>query len=568
MKDLTKAIIAAVLAGTLLIPGGCSDLKHKGRQITFVTVSREAGTKTVYGDDVPGTTTYQYINWVVNDGLRVVSDFAARRNNPDVFFADYVVTEVRDTLEHHSKASIVATSPGPGEEADGLSWDNEHTGSYTFYAVNPRPGTGAVKSINCDPAPDGENPSDEAIQAWRSELGKVEATLPATVTLPSTSTKKYLKEDGTAATSADDAYYTYDVYAPNMDYAVLTASATVESSDKPVELHFQPAFTAFEVNITSADRDFTVSKVELVGASDRLAGTYRMKAGANLDTYGSVTVVESGDTPASNSVSLTMNAVQLTSTKGITFTLFTIPKANEGLLSLRITTSVGTATLALTDTDGSSAYQFRAGRKYRINLLKLGETWKYKIVLKPEDLPWDLVSEQTTFSQNIQAIKFDILNATETGNNYYPTGTKDYQIRTLDMSKDYGPGKQPYFLVTFTPQAPTGGYWQLIPEAPADDLTGLGTAAFKVEVWDDETDSGSTDLRGQIMSRTVTLHITCNVTDDQRNVPHSIIIKSLFSSSVSFDENATYSADSEIQDVHKDGSFSFWRFVIPQKTTN
>ena len=27
----------------------------------------------------------------------------------------------------------------------------------------------------------------------------------------------------------------------------------------------------------------------------------------------------------------------------------------------------------------------------------------------------------------------------------------------------------------------------------------------------------------------------------------------------------TYSADSEIQDAHKDGSFSFWRFVIPKK---
>ena len=67
------------------------------------------------------------------------------------------------------------------------------------------------------------------------------------------------------------------------------------------------------------------------------------------------------------------------------------------------------------------------------------------------------------------------------------------------------------------------------------------------------------------MDKTVTLHITSNVTDDQRTTDHAIILKSYFSTSVSFDENSTYSADSEIQDAHKDGSFSFWRFVIPKK---
>ena len=69
----------------------------------------------------------------------------------------------------------------------------------------------------------------------------------------------------------------------------------------------------------------------------------------------------------------------------------------------------------------------------------------------------------------------------------------------------------------------------------------------------------------QIMQKTVTLHITSNVTDEQRTEDHAIIIKAIFSTSITFDENSTFSADSEVQDVHRDGSFSYWRFVIPQK---
>ena len=219
-------------------------------------------------------------------------------------------------------------------------------------------------------------------------------------------------------------------------------------------------------------------------------------------------------------------------------------------------TSSGTAILNLTDTDKTSAYKFEPGKKYRINLLKLGGTWKYKINLDPNARPWDLVEESTTFSQNIQATPFDIKNAKETGNNYYPAGTKDYQVRTLDIDN----GKT-FFEVTFEPSAPLGGYWQLIPESNG----GLGAAAFKVEVWDKKDNIGSSDLKGQIMNQPVTLHITSIVTDDQRTEDHAIIIKSIFSTSATFDENSTFSADSEIQDVHRDGSFSYWRFVIPAK---
>lgn len=268
----------------------------------------------------------------------------------------------------------------------------------------------------------------------------------------------------------------------------------------------------------------------------------------------------------------------------INFTLLTLPFMGskdltvvDGLTNLWLEvsftkeneTTVVKKKLALKQ--GTDFIQFAPCKKYRINGLAVdgGSNWRLQV----DDLSWDLIEKETTFSQNIQAQAFSIQNFTETvrpdgtvENHYYPEGSRDYQVRTLDMNKDYidpetGEAISPYFEVTFKPMAPMGGYWQLIPESNG----GLGTAAFQVVVWDEESSKGTPDLKGHIMNQPVTLRIICNVTDDQRTEDHAIIIKGLFSTSISFDENSTFSADSEIQDVHKDGSFSYWRFVIPAK---
>lgn len=535
MKTNKTFLPAAVLLGIMFLAGGCNDLKLKGRQVTFTTVAGEVGTKTAYGDNYPesGTTTWQYIDWVTGDHIQIVSNNAA--NQAGRHSADYRISELLGRSGHQSMANV---EPTP----NGLTWGEAQ--KYDFYAVYPTPGTGAVDAIY---SPDDLNSDNAAM------LGTVRVILPYNPT-PTGNTKKYLTATGTATTEgAENIAYTYDVYEPDMKYAVMTAAATDVDKDgeTDVSLLFKPAFTAFEFNLTSADENFTVNKVELFSAEDYLAGTYVLKAGAELSN-GSV---QTSGTSNSQYLTMTVNHA-LTPNSGFTFTFFTIPIQNTGTLGLRVVTSSGTAILNLTDTDKTSAYKFEPGKKYRINLLKLGGTWKYKINLDPNARPWDLVEESTTFSQNIQATPFDIKNAKETGNNYYPAGTKDYQVRTLDIDN----GKT-FFEVTFKPSAPLGGYWQLIPESNG----GLGAAAFKVEVWDDKDNIGSSDLKGQIMNQPVTLHITSIVTDDQRTEDHAIIIKSIFSTSATFDENSTFSADSEIQDVHRDGSFSYWRFVIPAK---
>ena len=86
--------------------------------------------------------------------------------------------------------------------------------------------------------------------------------------------------------TADGTTYTYTVYPPDMDYAVMSASAKGfdKNSEEDVSLLFKPAFTAFEFNLTSADEEITVTKVELAaaGTTDRLAGTYLFTAGSSI----------------------------------------------------------------------------------------------------------------------------------------------------------------------------------------------------------------------------------------------------------------------------------------------
>lgn len=370
MKNMTRITIAAVLLAAILLLNGCGDLNNKkGLQITFTSQTGEVGTKTYYGDDYKeGNTTWQYIVWEEGDKIRIASDNASCATG--AHYADYEIGEVTANAEHKSYAKI---KPTP----NGLEW--AETNLYQFYAVTPTPGTGAVLAII----------SQDDLTADNADmLGTVRCSLPATPALPTETTTKTV--------TSGDKRYSYTVYKPDMDYAVMTAHEGGDySSIDSVRLTFKPAFTAFEFNLTSADEDLTVSKVELFATStdECLNGTYLLKAGSDISVSGAVQATGS---PANrNSVSMTMNpALALTASSGITLTFFTLPIVNSSMLNLRVTTSLGTATLKLTDTDKTSAYKFQPGKKYRINLLKVGETWKIFFDVNVD--PWIDVEPATT----------------------------------------------------------------------------------------------------------------------------------------------------------------------------
>jgi hypothetical protein len=127
-----------------------------------------------------------------------------------------------------------------------------------------------------------------------------------------------------------------------------------------------------------------------------------------------------------------------------------------------------------------------------------------------------------------------------------------YQIRTLLMPT---PGE---FSASFTPSAPLGGYWSLEPEGDID--------MFDIYILDVDTSTwklaNPAAIQGQIMNHEVKLRIV-----PSSNVPsthtksYTLLFKAYFSSNIDFEP--ALSADSEFQDVHGPGDFSYWLFTIP-----
>lgn len=526
-----------LLAIALMVTTACDPALNAegGRKVRFTAVSKTSpATKTVYGS--PVTSGIQAIYWTGADKIRIYSpdtNVYIQNSDPSVPNGNWKPTNEAFELDYwYADYQLVPYANDPSKatlenaNGNGLAWNGN--GTATFYAAYPY--NTAISATLRDANNNNKPYLRLAVQVPASQTG-----------------------------NEDDVE----------DMPMIAIQPNVSSGEE-VKLDFYPAFSAFEFHLKSADdQSLTLNsfKLESGTSSEPLTGYchYNLNllptesvAAEGYDSHYLKNTALSFD-EAGTSVEIPLNQTITNSSEAV-FTLFTLPVALSNLtISVTFTPAGGsqmTKSLKLKQND--EWITFRAGHKARITgmALEAGEQWNFRIELDSEARPWELITETTTFSQNVQSTRFEISNAKESGNNYYPEGTRDYQVRTLDMDN----GKT-YFVVTFRPAAPMGGYWRLFPESNG----GLGTAAFKVERWDSDEGIGSPDLTGQIMNQTVTLHISCNVTDEQREVDHAIIIKGMFSTSINFDENSTYSADSEIQDAHKDGSFSYWRFVIPAK---
>ena len=544
-QRITSLILFACLTVML---AGCDETLNfkKGDQLRFtVTAVEGPGTKTSYAGYTAGTK-YERIEWVAGDPIRIFS------MNPSIVSAkwsdnttghdyyDYVILQTEESpienVERESRAHLKKPAEGYG-----MVWVDSPEGA-TFYGVYPKA------------EPQYKSETEPQIVAFQG------MTILAT-------------QQGAQ---------------PDMGHAyMVSAPAQYASSTEDMKMRFYPFFNAFYIELKSEDSDIKINSVTLSSTSDGLAGDYKymfLAAGNGIPSVGNVTYNMTQSSNVTKSVTADLSSMSdadrtASTTHAVAVTLLTLPPMNsEGLTNMTLTVNYDDnqqKSLALNDNVTSAnptgtPIKFKPFYKTRITglAMKGGVNWRLKV----DDLPWNLVEMETTFSQNIQSSPFRISNSRDTTDNYYPAGTRFYQVRTLDMDKDYGTtviegvtvANKPYFEVVFTPQAPLGGYWQLIPESNG----GMGTGAFKVEIWDDDADEGhqgNADLKGRIMNQPVKFHITCDVTDDLRTEDHAIIIKAIFSTSITFDENSTYSADSEIQDVHRDGSFSYWRFVIPQK---
>lgn len=541
-RALFFAFLLPALA-TMVLAGCDPTFNTDGRKVKFTAVSKSAlATKTAYTrQGQTGGQTYQTIAWNEGDKIRIFcpkvegevysyNDGTATytetdpRFSLDYMYADYTVQQIDNSDFPKSKASLANVDP------NGLIWAG--TQDATFYAAYPY---------------------DTKI------CSNISSQLRFAVEVPV----------GNYGSSASGLQTGDSTFVKNL--SLLAIQKDVNNGDQ-VNLDFYPAFSAFEFVLNSADEtNLTIDWFELFtdteATNEFLTGLcyYDLNAlsGSNHFLPNSALSFDDGGKSIKVNVNKTASA-----TTAASFTLFALP-CTFNQLSIRVAfTPAGgsqmTKTLKLKQ--NNDWISFPAGHKARIHGLALEGGKKWQLIIKTDVKDWTYISEDTTFSEQIGITKDPdpIEGETETGNHYadslgvvegapgYPTGyAKYYQIRTLDMSRT-----NPHFVMKFTPFAPIGGYWRLVPQ-------GIGAGSlqhFDVRLYLGEGEY-SDDLTGQILSQEVEIHIFPKDFDPEAGESYAMILRCYFCAQKDFDD--AFSADSEFQDVHGDGRYSYWRFTLP-----
>ena len=380
-------LACAAIAGAALLCG-CSKSEGGIRlsgPVQFGMVSRGGQTtKTVYGDDVEKDgKKYQRLDWEAGDAITIASPQAVVQNDASetpAHASNYVISQVLDAVEGDPQRKAKVANEG----ANGLMYDEKYEGAYTFYGIYPKAEAGVISL---------------------TDAGAVSATIPASQTLGTTSTKSESKEY-TVGEETTTLTVNYTVYAPDMKYAFMTAAETLTpvNEQQTIPLTFNPAFTAFEFNVSSQDDPIDLTEFEILSPDgDKLAGTFTMTAGGT----------DVSATGATSSVKVDLSATEaIDGTNGLTFTVFTVPVTNTNPLRIRFTSKDGepeteggeaptkTSYLDLkysnneaAGTNAGKAVQFLAGHKYRIHMLKLPSS-QWKITIAPEFDEWIQAEEE------------------------------------------------------------------------------------------------------------------------------------------------------------------------------
>ena len=494
---MKKIMLIASLIGGLTLLAGCQKEFGRGGEIRFVASSVAGpGTRAEYSGE--GTTnsdgllTWERINWVSGDQLRIWSDGAKTPSAAN--YSDYKVSDVniKDGDPTRSQATVENAS------GNGLTWNGVES-ACGFWAVYPASlaGTGTGKTVSSLSISASQSPSD------------------------------------------------------GLTNAPMVAAVNGVEPESSVTLEFYPAFTAFEVTLKSKDQEITLKKVTLISTSTALSGSYSATIAPNGGTVYNCPALSS----TNGKVEYTFGSnTKITTDQSATFTILALPQQLKDM-TIDFEVEIGGLTahrkLALSDSNGNTI-EFNACSKHRIYGLAMpGDVWQ--LTIQSDVNEWVVKDATTSFKEQIGIRDISIEGETETENHYeaYNGYDKYYQIRTLDMSV-----ANPHFVLKFTPFAPLGGYWTLIPEA-----VGEGSLEhFDVKVYVGEGEY-STDLIGQIIGNEVEVHIFPKNFDPEAGVSYAMILKSFVSSQKTFD--TPYSADSEFQDVHGDGRYSYWRFTLP-----
>ena len=550
MKGIKKImIVVSAIAGLIVLSGCQKELFSRKGEIHNVKFGAKThsflGTRTEYGaynNTDPNLATHQDINWVTGDQIRVYSPTAACRiglespDAPKYYWADYSVTPNSDkttgtitNVGNTSDGAAYNPEAGVSASGNGLAWvSGQEDTKHTFYAIYPSPGTNEVSGNG----------------------------------LAGCSGKFNLSIEGPTQLFTPDARHA-------AKYMTAVAKPNPASMSDNVELDFYPAFTAFEISLRSADAAVPVESFELKSTgSTALTGNFMVDY-TNYSTTTQLPTYTCTGTGKSITVSLrdkTIPAKNDTSSEDLTFCILALPQDLTDL-SIVITTAAGksrTLKLNYSDTNSDPAKRgqpinFTARAKHRIYGLGFKEGSEWMLEIDGEVLPWNGYAHTINDHVSVEE-KVKISGAIEpNGYNHYKAANgynKYYQIRTLNRSLPEG---SRYFTMTFTPSAPTGGYWQLIPQYKDGDTESPKHFRFEAVMPGGAT---STQLKGPILDSQVTIRIYPKDYEMSDINVYEVWFTCFFSPSISF--NPSISADSEFQDVHSDGRFSYWTFRLTQ----
>lgn len=608
MKRTTT--IMMLLASVMVVLAGCQEpldtTKGSGMKIKISSMSSNLSTKTAYSGEIANGR--ERIDWKAGDKVRIFSeDISLVANATGVnasggyiyaqgeakYYHDYTISS-DGTARDGYKSDSSLKDEGEGV---GLVWVNDPTGTATVYGIYP---TG--ESIRTT--------SDDRLRGFSG----------LTITAPALN---WASQSTTVTVNGNSVVRTAKVGTPTdtymqSAYMVAAPSKFVKKTDEEtgvafptVDLEFYPIFNAFEFELYGEkDNPITVNSLKLSSTSSNLTGDYAFDYRNRNDVaniywnngplVGGVDM-NSGDAAArSKEVTVNFpNGTVISANDTVRFTILTLPPADaKPLTNLTLTVNYGSnqsKSLKLNNnvqydnqgnpTSEGTPINFPAFHKARITGLALDAGSEWQLTIDGQVLPWIADSQPTTFKHNIgiqdqvfsgfittdplyiyEDINNNILRSTEPyysgqsaspdGYYYLNNGMFTQNGYYLRLTTKIAGVNDPCITYTFTPTLPVGGYWSLAPEAVEGSLD-----YFRITV-DDGINGESERLQGQVMGIPVTIYIRPTAAYlALENAPVcSCIIKCNMSPSATWDP--LYSADSEFQGVHTDGTFSYYKYRI------
>ena len=374
------AIVAALLLA------GCEPENFNFSQnVTFTAATgydNLPSTKTMYSGEetTVGTKTYERIDWVPGDLIRVYSNVAKTPSNEK--YADYKVTGVTAS-GRTSKASVTNVAE------HGLIWGD---GTNKFYAMYPSPSTEGVPSdTDFSISPDGLS---------ATLTGSIPATQWVTM--------------GPTTNPCDT------VFQPDMRYAYMWAEFQSQRGQS-VNLEFHPAVTALEFTVcNSQDETINIHSVGLSSGTSPLTGHMEVLMG--LDNSG-VPSISQNTLAWEHGVTDTITVkfapagydVSIIPGESRTFTVLTVPH-NITSLDVTIKGSRGgeefSKKLALKNDSGYVT--FLGSKKYHICIgaPAVAEEWTYVIDEIPDVIAYGHNPVTSGLSFTVNSYKYSNLQPT------------------------------------------------------------------------------------------------------------------------------------------------------------